>query len=427
MDQLLLQQLPSTPGVYLFKDEKGKILYVGKAKDLKKRVSSYFSHKALDSKTLQLVSFVEDIATIRVGSEIEAFLLEASLIKKHKPFYNIKLIDDKSYPLIEISQSESPAILITRKKNNLNAHYFGPYSDTTALKVVLKLLRKIFPYQSVKNHPKRKCLYYHLGLCPCIPANPEKLIEYRKNLKKIEKFLDGKKDEVIKKLEQERNAYVKLEEFEDAQSIQEKIDRIILITSDTYDPFYYMDKPDFYFQRIEKELESLKIILTPYYSELGSLNRIECYDISNISGKQATGSMVVFENGDKNTKEYRRFKIKSKDTPDDFLMMQEMLTRRLDNDSWPLPNLLVVDGGKGQVGSALKALANNKKRIPVIGLAKREEIIVVPVKTQNGFDFLEIKLPHSTPGVNLLRRIRDEAHRFAITYHRLLRKKSFIS
>ncbi len=409
----------------MFKDEKEKILYVGKAKDLKKRVSSYFSNKALDAKTIKLVNAVRNIATIQVSSEIEAFLLESSLIKKHKPFYNIKLIDDKSYPMVEITSGDNPSVTITRKKTNNNSKYFGPYSDATALKTVLKLMRRIFPYQSVKNHPKRKCLYYHLHLCPCVLSNPEKMQEYKKNLKNIKRFLEGKKDEVIKHLVTERDEYSKGEEYEKASEIQQKIERIELITSTTYDPFHYMDKPDFYFERIEKEVTSLKEILKDYYPNLGNLERVECYDISNFSGKQATGSMVVFLNGDKAAKEYRRFKIRTKDTPDDFHMMREMLSRRLDNE-WPVPQLLVIDGGKGQVGAALKALANMGKRIPVVGLAKREEVIVIPLKKPGGIEFVEIKLPHSTPGINLLRRIRDEAHRFAITYHRLLRKKAML-
>ncbi len=360
-------------------------------------------------------------------SEIEAFLLESSLIKKHKPFYNIKLIDDKSYPLIEINQTVNPSVTITRKKIDKNAIYYGPYSDTGALKTVLKILRKIFPYQSVKNHPKRKCLYYHLGLCPCVLAVPENTTEYKKNLVNIGKFLDGKKDEVIKKLTKEREEFSKKEMYEEAQLMQMRIERINLITSETYDPFHYMDKPDFYFERIEKEKESLRGILSPYYPEITDLKRIECYDISNISGTNPTGSMVVFENGDKASKEYRRFKIRSKNTPDDFFMMQEMLTRRLKNEDWPVADLLVIDGGKGQVGAALKAFANSGKKLPVIGLAKREETIIVPTKTQGGVEFEEVRLPNSTPGINLLRRIRDEAHRFAITYHRLLRKKAFIA
>lgn len=410
----------------MFKDGKGKILYVGKAKDLRKRVSSYFSNKALDSKTLKLVSSVVGLDTIQVSSEIEAFLLESTLIKKHKPFFNIKLIDDKSYPMVEITRNENPSVTITRKKTDKDALYFGPYSDVTALKTVLKLVRRIFPYQSVKNHPKRKCLYFHLGLCPCLPANPEMLEEYKNNLRNIERFLDGKKEAVIKSLCKERDELAGKEEFEKAGLVQQRIERITLITSSTYDPFHYVDKPDFYFERIEKEVQSLKEILKDYYADLGNLERIECYDISNFSGKHATGSMVVFLNGEKTGKEYRRFKIKTKDTPDDFHMMREMLSRRLNNDGWPAPQLLVIDGGKGQVGAALKALANIGKRIPVIGLAKREEIIVIPIKKPGGIEFIEIKLPRSTPGINLLRRIRDEAHRFAVTYHRLLRKKAML-
>ena len=374
-----------------------------------------------------MISLVSDIETIRVSSEIEAFLLESSLIKKNRPFYNIKLIDDKSYPMIQITKGSNPSVTIVRKKTDKKAIYFGPYSDAGALKVVLKLLRKIFPYQSVLNHPKKKCLYYHLGLCPCVSAEPTNIETYKKNLRRMQKFLDGRKEEVLKTLVKERDSLSNEEMFEEAAIVQGKIDRINLITSETYEPFNYMDKPDFYFQRIEDEVVSLKKILADYYPNIGNLSRIECYDISNTSGTNATGSMVVFENGDKNSKEYRRFKIRTKDTPDDFHMMREMLTRRLKNEDWPIPSLLVIDGGKGQVGSALKALANTKKTFPVIGLAKKEETIIVPIKNALGNDFVEIKLSNSTPGVNLLRRIRDEAHRFAITYHKLLRKKAMLS
>lgn len=361
-----------------------------------------------------------------MASEIEAFLLESSLIKKHKPFFNIKLIDDKTYPMIQITNSESPSVLITRKKDSSNSEYFGPYTDATALKQVLKLLRRIFPFQSVKNHAKKTCLYYHLGLCPCIPSNPESLPEYRKNLNNIKQFLEGRKDTVVKRLLSEQKDYIKKEEFEKAQEIQKRIERINLITSSTYDPFFYMDKPDFYFERIENELQSLRKILKLYYPEISTLSRIECFDISNIQGKQATGSMVVFTNGDKDSSQYRKFKIRSKNTPDDFYMMQEMLSRRLKRTDWPKPDLWVIDGGKGQVGSALKSLASTNQKVPLIGLAKREETIVLPIKIGGRIEFEEIKLPHSTPGINLLRRIRDEAHRFAITYHRLLRKKQML-
>lgn len=433
LGQSLHSSLPSEPGVYLFKDADGKILYVGKAKDLKKRVSSYFSNKALDSKTLALVGNVKSVDHIRVGSEIEAFLLEAVLIKMHLPFYNIKLADDKTYPYVKIDSGVNPAVVIIRKREvethgtKSTAQYFGPYTDVTALKTVLKLLRRIFPYQSVVNHPKRKCLYYHLGMCPCLPAVPENKELYLKNLKRIQIFLEGKKEEVIKTLLKEQATEVKVEEFEKAAEIQKKIDRITLITSSQYEPFRYLEKPDFYYERVEKEITSLETILKEYYPKIGKLDRIECYDISNLQGTNATGSMVVFVQGHASTKNYRRFKIVTKSTPDDFFMMQEVLGRRLKRKDWPFPNLLVIDGGKGHVGAALKALANAHMRIPVIGLAKREETIVVPQKKAGGVYFIEVKLDNSTPGINLLRRIRDEAHRFAITYHKLLRKKNMMA
>ena len=200
-----------------------------------------------------------------------------------------------------------------------------------------------------------------------------------------------------------------------------------MITSEHYSPFEYAQKPDFYFDRITQEVQSLIEILHARDPRVTKLGRIECYDISNIQGKQATGSMVVLVNGDVSKKDYRRFKIKTKSTPDDFFMMNEMLTRRLKND-WPLPDLFVIDGGKGQVSAAIGALRNAGIDIPLIGLAKREEIIVLPIPMYgNKYGFEEIKLPKETPGINMLRRIRDEAHRFALTYHRLLRKKAVLN
>lgn len=418
--------MPEAPGVYLYKNEQNKIIYVGKAKNLKKRVSSYFSKNALDAKTLKLVADISSIEHIQVGSEVEAFLLESVLIKKHKPFYNIQLQDDKFFPYIKISKDSVPYLIITRKKEDDNAYYFGPYTSANDLKVILKALRRIFPFQSVKNHPKRKCLYYHLGLCPCVPVVPSNLVEYKKNLSHIRQFLNGKKQTLQKELKKDQQNAITNEEFENAAEIQRKMESIERLTSEHYSPFQYAEKPDFYFERIKNEVDSLVEILAKYDTRVTKLERIECYDISNIQGKQATGSMVVLMNGDVSKKDYRRFKIKSKSTPDDFFMMNEMLNRRLKN-YWPLPDLFVIDGGKGQVSAAMGALRNAHVDIPLIGLAKKEEIIVLPIPMYgNKYDFEEIKLPKDTPGINMLRRIRDEAHRFALTYHRLLRKKNML-
>ena len=426
--------LPSKPGVYLFLDKENKVIYVGKAKDLKKRVSSYFrgsekraerpfTKSAHDAKTTHLVSQVEKIEHIIVLSEVEAFLLEAALVKRHKPYYNIKLTDDKSYPYVCITHTSSPSVTIVRKTNDANAEYFGPFTEATALKTVLKLLRKIFPYQSVKNHPKRKCLYFHLGLCPCIPIFPENLSHYKKNLKSLEKVLSGKKEIVLKSLISDRDEASKKEKFEDAQKIQFQIDSIEKITSPSYDPFYYIENPKGHMAKEKLENDSLKELLNSYNVALAKLTRIECYDISNFQGAYATGSMTVFINGSMAKHEYRKFKIKKVHQINDFAMHQEIMGRRLRRTEWEYPDLLIIDGGKGQVSSVMQVLAALKVQIPVIGLAKKFETIIIPEKVTGRFEFHEVRLPLSSPAVNLVRRIRDEAHRFAVSYHRNLRSK----
>lgn len=359
-------------------------------------------------------------------SEIEAFLLEASLIKKHQPFYNIKFLDDKSYPYVKISDNEVPYISISRnKKLDTNAKYFGPYPEVTPLKAVLKLLRKIFPYQTTAYHSKRKCLYYHLGLCPCIPAVPENLSEYKRNIRNISLFFDGSKEKLLKNLLSDQKKCIKNEEFEKAGTIQGQIDAIHRITREEFNPFLYIEKPDSYYERLRNEINSLKKILTDKNISVDDLHRIECYDISNFSGTNATASMVVFINGDSSKKDYKRFKIRTKHTPDDFHMLKEVMVRRLKHPEWGIPNLMVIDGGKGQVSSVLEILLKSEYKIPVIGLAKREEIIIVPKITKSySLIFDEVKLPKSEPGINFLRTIRNEAHRFAVTYHKLLRSKS---
>lgn len=419
-----MRSLPTKPGVYIFKNKKNKVIYVGKARDLKKRISYYFLRSSHDAKTAKLVSEAKFINHIVVASEVEAFLLESNLIKEYKPIYNVRLADNKSFPYVEIAKKPSPYVVLTRRKSNKGSVYFGPYTNTSDLKIVLRLLRRIFPYQSVKNHPKRRCLYSHIGLCPCIPVFPEKLFGYKKNIRNLISFMKGDKARVVRNLQKEQKEYVKKEEYEKAGDIQKKIEKISFITNETYDPFKYEEKPDFYFVRIRAEIDSLSEILRKYGLGVEKLRRVECYDISNISGKNATGSMVVFTDGDSNKNEYRRFRIRFKNTPDDFEMIREVIRRRLKRADWEMPNLMVIDGGRGQVSAVLQVFVEQRLNIPVIGLAKREEAIIIPVRTNSNYDFLEIKLPKSTPGVNLLRRIRDEAHRFALHYHRLLRKKS---
>ena len=413
--------MPIYSGVYLFLNKEGDVIYVGKAKNLKKRVASYFSTKDLGEKTRILVSLISKIKYIEVASEIEAFLLEENLIKKYTPRYNIKLVDGKQYPSIKITiKDEYPKVLLVRKVIKDNSLYFGPYTSASSLRTVLKILRRIFPYQNVLNHPHKLCLYYHLGLCPCPVVTQDK--NYRKTISHIVDFLNGKTKKIVKELEKERNFFSKNENFELAIETQRKIDSIDLITSSVYKPFEYELNPNLRLDVVQKELDELKNILNNNGVGVSDLKRIECYDISNTSGLNATGSMVVFTNGEKDAASYRRFKIKEfyGNKPNDFAMMQEVLERRLKHGEWTTPSLIIVDGGKGQVSSVHKILLQKMSKIPLIGLAKREETIITS-------DLKEILLPKDSKPLHLIMRLRDEAHRFAITYHKKLRSKFIFS
>jgi len=444
------RKLPSKPGIYLFLGSPNKVLYIGKAKSLKDRVSSYFAKSAqLNLKTKILVSKTKKVKTINTSSEIEALLLEVNYIKKYKPKYNSRLTDGKAYPLIRITVKDKyPKVLTARQETDKESLYFGPFPNAGTLRLVLRTIRRIFPYQSVVNHPKRVCLHYHLGLCPCPGVSLFKdtpylrsilVEEYRKNINHIIDFLKGETKKLLKSLEKERNILSKKEAFEKAEGLQKKIDAILYVTSPIYQKFDYKVNSNLEKKTRKKELSSLKECLNRYYS-VKKLERIECFDISNISGTNATGSMVVFSNGKKDPSKYRRFKIKSVDkVPNDFAMMQEVILRRLNHKEWPFPDLIIVDGGKGQVSSALKAVKKQNVAIPVIGLAKREETIIVPLTRHSGNppaggasrisfgskeNFVALYLPKDSPTRNLVMRIRDEAHRFAIYYHRKLRSKA---
>ncbi len=413
--------MPQEPGVYRFLGSKGEILYVGKAKNLKNRVSSYFTNHSLHPRTQLLVSQIKKIKIVIVESEFESLLLEAAFIKKYLPKYNAKLTDDKAYPLIRITAKyQFPAVLTARRPNDSNSLYFGPYPDVKAMRMVLRTLRRIFPFQSVLNHPKRICLYHHLGLCPCPPVftTDDSRKQYKRTLKHIMNFLDGNTEKVVNDLEKERDEYSKEESFEKAAHVQKQIDSINIITHPTHKPFEYQTNPNLREDLRKKETDDLADILRKFGVGVGELHRIECYDISNFQGKQAVASMVVFTDGEKDGSQYRRFKMNIPG-PNDFAMMKEVLTRRLKHSEWEQPNLLIVDGGKGQISSAQKVLDELNSSIPLIGLAKREETIITS-------DFTEIKLPKRTPALQLMMRIRDEAHRFAITYHRKLRSKAFL-
>lgn len=423
-------------------------------------MSSYFANKSLlGEKTRLLVSQIKKIKITVVESELESLLLEAFYIKKYSPKYNVRLTDDRAYPLIRITVKERyPAVLFARQADDPDSVYFGPYPSSQTVKTVLKIIRRVFPYKSVANHPKRVCLYHHLGLCPCPPMFdlPPLQREYRRNIRNIIRILEGKSPVIMRELERAREKASESEHFETAQILQKKIYALSSITKPYHQPFEYDTNPNLRTDIRQEELHSLKVALQAGGLHVAELTKIECYDISNIQGTNATGSMVVFVQGEKESSLYRKYKIRRENTPNDFAMMEEVLNRRLKHKEWEYPNLIIVDGGKGQVSAALKALENHQVKILLIGLAKREETIVVPLASRHSGDpalagdsriskerkrswtsqddgnrdnklsFKEISLPKNSPALHLIRRIRDEAHRFAVTFHRYRRAKAMM-
>ncbi len=416
----LIKDLPQSPGIYQFFDGNNKLIYVGKSISIKKRVTSYFSIKNLGPKTDQLVSKIADIKYIKVFSEFEALLLESELIRTHKPFYNIISKDDKSPIYIKITNDSIPLITTTRKEKPRRGIFLkGPFPSSKNTKEILRLIRRIFPYCQHKNPPKA-CLYVHLGLCPYPYAGEQAKHNYLKNIAKIKRLLKGESKGLIRQLTREMNTASKNLYYEQAQIIKKQIEQLQLVTTTYHQPFEFIERPtlvdDQTTKRIKDLADTLELKTPP--------KRIECYDISNTSGKQATGSMVVFVNGQKAKDQYRRFKIKFLDTPNDFEMIREVLGRRFsprhNSDGWPKPDLIIIDGGRGQLNAAKSVLNRYKLNIPLISLAKRLEEIYTPDK------ILPISLPKESPARQLAQELRDEAHRFAITYHRLLRAKNFL-
>ncbi|OGE31869.1 hypothetical protein A2631_01965 [Candidatus Daviesbacteria bacterium RIFCSPHIGHO2_01_FULL_44_29] len=434
-------KLPQKPGIYIYRNQAGQIIYVGKANNLKSRVSSYFA-KTVDSlKTANLVSEIRSMETIIVESELEALILEANLIKKHLPLFNIRLIDDKDYLYIKFTQGDFPQVVTARKQELKEAkRYFGPFPSSRTVRETLKSLRRIFPWCSAppKIVPRikgqesskkqlssmtldsgglrhtRPCFYYHLGLCPGACTGEISKQEYHKSLHRLGMLLDGHKQELVRSLEQEMDQYSKAQQYEAAIKVRKMLSGISYLTQPNRTAMY-LENPNFLEGINSRGLSELQ-----KYLQLPSLpERIEAYDISNISGTAATGSMVVLINGEIEKSQYRKFKIIITGKPNDYAMHQEIMRRRLGHPEWPYPNLFLIDGGRGQVRASLLELKKRNISIPIFGLAKRMEWVYPP-------DGAPIKLPLRSLGLRLLQKIRDEAHRFAITYHRKLRAKAFL-
>lgn len=424
-------KLPAFPGIYKFFSGDNNLLYVGKAKNLKNRVSSYFLDKVLDPKTQQLVSQIHHIEVIPVSSEFEALLLEAKFIKDTQPKYNVVWRDDKHFLYVKITKERFPKILLARK-NDGDGDFFGPFPSGTTVREVLSYIRTIFPYCTQKETAKRACFYNHLGLCNPCPAEVMKkrgekfkllLRQYRDNIANIRQILRGKVAKARKILDVEMQTFSRGENYEKAGIYRDKLMQLDYLTKHYIPTDSYLENPKLLSKIRQNEETELITLLKQYYPRLLRLKHIECYDISNISGKLATGSMVSFQNGEPCKDLYRRFRIRFTSSPDDFAMIREVISRRLSHTEWELPDMIIIDGGKPQLIALNKALGARGILIPNIGLAKvYEEIIVL-----KGNFYEKIKLPTDSPALNLVKRLRDEAHRFAHSYHSLLRLKYLLS
>jgi excinuclease ABC subunit C len=431
-----LKTLPSSPGVYIFYGKNRKILYVGKAGSLKDRVGSYFQNKNGYARPIELfISEVKDLEIRKTDTVLEAFILEQELIKKFQPKYNVDGKDDKSFCYVVITKEEWPRFVVMRKtdlyqtqnaklktqnhnlklksnKKKQNTRYeiqytkiYGPYVARHQIETVLKILRKIFPYHSKPQKTEKGCLDYQIGLCPGPYDGAISKDYYKKNIRGIQMILEGKKKSLVSKMKKEMEGYSKGQEFEKAAEVRNKIFALQHIQD---------------IALISERNESLKfeILNSPPKADQPQAEkfRIEGYDISNISGKWATGSMVVFDNSDgemkPNKSQYRKFKIKTIEGANDVGSMEEILARRFGN-SWPKPNLIILDGGKGHLNTARKVLRNFHLEIPLVAVAKG------PTRKK-----LDLYSFGTVPEIleNTIEKVRDEAHRFAIKYHRNLRR-----
>lgn len=431
-----LSELPAQAGVYFHKDKMGEIIYVGKAAILKNRVRQYFhKSRARDPKTEALVSEIVDIDWMTVDSELEALFLEAEMIRRYMPRYNILLRDDKALSYIRIDYDSSyPTVTTTRRPLDDGARYFGPYYSTTGVREALRLLRRAFPYATKRSvGQKRATLHYHLGLDPGLEEGRTTLGEYRSNLRKLIAVIEGKKQGVVRDIEKEMNLLAKKQNFEKAAKLRNQMFALRSLEKQ----IIFSDKE---FLDISKDhaLSDLSAVL----GITKALRRIEGYDISHMSGTDTVASMVVFTNGVSDKQEYRKFKMRIPGN-DDFAHMREVIERRTSQKNckqWGLPSLFLIDGGKGQLGSAIEILSQKNITVPAIGLAKQyEEIIikkdwpyvridVASIKKLKGVitesdGFWVVNLPDNSHAVKLLQRIRDESHRFAVSYHSTLKTK----
>jgi excinuclease ABC subunit C len=511
--------LPGAPGCYLFLDKEGTIIYVGKAKHLKKRVSSYFQKKDHDRKTASLVASIARISVMVTNTETEALLLENNLIKKHQPKYNIDLKDAKRYAYIELTREPFPRIGIARRTARGESTCFGPFVSAAERDDLIRVVRKVFSLRSCRKLPKRACLRYHMHSCsaPCIGAITEE--EYNVQVARAEALLKGKSMELLHSLREEMEGYSARQEFEKALALRNQINAVTRLSErqhverpketdqdviaytisdemvclmvfsvekgllsgkqeysfdhreDFFEEFlvqYYADRTppselilpgevdeamagylserkgkavtitvpkigekkklldlveknlEYAFLKNELKVKDLQVsLMLPDMPDV-----IECFDISHLSGTAIVGSMVQFRGGIPDKKNYRRYKIRTVEGVDDFASIAEVVKRRYDRlirEDAELPDLIIIDGGKGQLSAAGESLRDLDLTIPVIAIAKKEEDVYLPGEV------LPRQFDKKGMALHYIQEIRDEAHRFAISYNRVLRKKTVIS
>lgn len=453
-----LKELPKEPGVYFHKNAEGEIIYVGKAAVLRNRVRQYFQASRLrDPKTDALVAEITDTDWMVVGSELEALFLEAEMIRRYMPRYNILLRDDKALSYIRIDYaSDYPTVTTTRRPLDDKARYFGPYFSLYNVREALKILRRIFPYSTRRiQGQKRASLDYHLGLDPGLESGKTSLDEYRKNLRRLIAVIEGKKSVIVKELEKEMKLASKELRYEDAARTRNQIRAL----KELGRQIVFSDKEflDISKDRALTQLQELFALPSPP-------RRIEGYDISHTSGTDVVASMVTFINGVSKKDEYRKFKMTSQKN-DDYASMHETLTRRFSEKNikaWGIPDLVLIDGGQGQLSSAVRAMQERGVAVPAIGIAKREEEIIILENSPVNTAYIETLISSPSEGVyarkeaevvklnlhvgrinagshsknlrggvslspyddvvKLFQRIRDESHRFAISYHTSLKR-----
>jgi excinuclease ABC subunit C len=511
-------RLPSAPGCYLFSDDQKTVIYIGKAKNLKKRVASYFQKKDLDPKTIRMVSRIATVDYIVTGNEVEALILENSLIKRHQPHYNIDLKDAKQYAYIQITNEPFPCIRIARRAEG-DGQFFGPFVSAAARDHVFSMVKKTFRLRTCKKLTHRACLRHHIQSCSAPCKDRISGEEYGELVKKASLLLKGKDSDLVRALKQEMEEKSRAEEFEQAMLLRDQIQAIerlgyrqdiarrtntdedIINYHRSGETVYLMlfavykgtlgTKKEFVF---EAGGEFLEEFLLQYYAEeepplelvlpeqvsdslseylsgrkgrkvtvtvpkIGAKKRlldlvaknielvffgdqlkleelrdelglgdlpvvIECFDISHLGGTSVVGSMVQFRNGKPDKRNYRRFRIKTVQGIDDVGAVREVVRRRytrLKKEGSDFPDLVVIDGGRGQLNAAAAALRAEGIRIPVIALAKREEQVYMQGHAH------PLPLGKKEKASLFLQEIRDEAHRFAVTYHRLLRKKRVVA